>query len=112
MSETMEVKGNTLTIRVPEELDHCSAEEIRLESDRLLIRNQIRQIVFDFSRTGFMDSSAIGMNMGKYRNIHLLGGTVKAVHVGGQVGRILRISGIHKVIQIEKDSAGRNEKGV
>ena len=111
MKESMEVNGNTLTIRVPEELDHCSAEEIRLESDRLLVRSQIRQIVFDFSRTGFMDSSGIGMIMGRYRNIRLLGGTVKAVHVGEQVERILRISGIHKVIRIERETAGKPEKG-
>ncbi len=112
MEGIMEVKGNTLTIKVPEELDHCRAQEIRQETDRLLIRNQIRHIVFDFSRTGFMDSSGIGVIMGRYRSIRLLGGTVKAVHVGGQVERILRLSGIHKVIRIEKEPESRREKGV
>lgn len=112
MNENMEVKGTTLTIKIPEELDHCTAEAIRLEADRFLIRSQIRQIIFDFSRTGFMDSSGIGMIMGRYRNMRLLGGTVKAIHVGGQVGRILQLSGIHKVIQIEKDSSVKTEKGV
>ena len=107
MDELLEVKGSTLTVYVPEELDHHYAEQIRVESDRILARQNIRQIVFDFRRTAFMDSSGIGVIMGRYRNIRLTGGTVKAVHVGEQVERILRVSGIHKVIEIEKDPAGK-----
>ena len=82
MEEWMEVTGNMLKIRAPEELDHHSAEHIRRESDEILARNNIRQIVFDFQKTVFMDSSGIGVIMGRYRNIRLTGGTVKAVHVG------------------------------
>ena len=48
-----------------------------------------------------MDSSGIGVIMGRYRNNGLLGGSVKAVNVGEQVERILRISGIYKVIAVE-----------
>ena len=107
MEEWMEVTGNMLKIRAPEELDHHSAEHIRRESDEILARNNIRQIVFDFQKTVFMDSSGIGVIMGRYRNIRLTGGTVKAVHVGEQVVRILRVSGIHKVLEIEKDPAGK-----
>ena len=101
MDELLEVKGSTLTVYVPEELDHHYAEQIRVESDRILARQNIRQIVFDFRRTAFMDSSGIGVIMGRYRNIGLLGGRVKAVNVGEQVERILRISGIYKVIAVE-----------
>ena len=107
MEEWMEVTGNMLKIRAPEELDHHSAEHIRRESDEILARNNIRQIVFDFQKTVFMDSSGIGVIMWRYRNIRLTGRTVKAVHVGEQVERILRVSGIHKVIEIEKDPAGK-----
>ena len=110
MDELLEVKGNILMIYVPEELDHPAAEKIRVESDRILTKQNIRQIVFDFRNTVFMDSSGIGVIMGRYRNIHLLGGKVKAVHVGEQLEKILKISGIYKVIQIEPDH-GRNEKG-
>ena len=103
MDELLEVKGNILIIYVPEELDHHCAEKIRIESDRILTKQNIRQIVFDFRRTVFMDSSGIGVIMGRYRNINLLGGRVKAIHVGEQVEKILRISGIYKVIAIETE---------
>lgn len=101
MDELLEVNGSILTVYVPEELDHHRAEQIRIESDRILTGKNIRQIVFDFRKTVFMDSSGIGVIMGRYRNISLLGGSVKAVHVGEQVEKILRISGIYKVIDIE-----------
>ena len=103
MDVVLEVKGNILKIYVPEELDHHYAEKIRQESDRILTKQNIRQIVFDFRKTVFMDSSGIGVMMGRYRNISLLGGKVKAIHVGEQVEKILRISGIYKVIAIEPE---------
>ena len=59
-----QVQENCLTIFLPHELDHHNAEEIRRESDYLIIRNHIRYIIFDFAETDFMDSSGIGMIMG------------------------------------------------
>ena len=51
-----QVQENCLTIFLPHELDHHNAEEIRRESDHLIIRNHIRYIIFDFAETDFMDS--------------------------------------------------------
>ena len=66
-----QVQENCLTIFLPHELDHHNAEEIRRESDHLIIRNHIRYIIFDFAETDFMDSSGIGMIMGRYRQINI-----------------------------------------
>ena len=74
-----QVQENCLTIFLPHELDHHNAEEIRRESDHLIIRNHIRYIIFDFAETDFMDSSGIGVIMGRYRMICLIGGEVWAV---------------------------------
>lgn len=54
-----QVQENCLTIFLPHELDHHNAEEIRRESDHLIIRNHIRYIIFDFAETDFMDSSGL-----------------------------------------------------
>ena len=51
-----QVQENCLTIFLPHELDHHNAEEIRRESDYLIIRNHIRYIIFDFAVTDCMDS--------------------------------------------------------
>ncbi len=100
MEEYLKVSGTNLTIIVPKELDHHNAECIRVEADRLLRTRNIRSIVFDFGKTNFMDSSGIGMIMGRYKNIRFTGGTVIAIRVNERVRRILTLSGIYKVIDI------------
>lgn len=80
-----QVQENCLTIFLPHELDHHNAEEIRRESDHLIIRNHIRYIIFDFAETDFMDSSGIGMIMGRYRQIYMLGGEICAAHANERV---------------------------
>ena len=54
--------------------------EIRKEADAVISRNHIRYVIFDFDRTDFMDSSGIGIIMGRYKTVSLIGGEVWAVH--------------------------------
>jgi stage II sporulation protein AA (anti-sigma F factor antagonist) len=98
-----QVQENCLTIFLPHELDHHNAEEIRRESDHLIIRNHIRYIIFDFAETDFMDSSGIGLVMGRFREMELIGGKVRAVHVGERMRRILVMSGVTRVIEVEEE---------
>ena len=72
--ELFQVKGSILTIKVPAELDHYLADEIRRQSEEIQNEHTIRQIDFDFSQTTFMDSSGIGLVMGRFREIQLTGG--------------------------------------
>ncbi len=101
LHELFQVKGNILIVRVPEELDHHSAETIREGSEEILETLKIREVVFDFHDTQFMDSSGIGMLMARYREMKQMGGTIRAVHVRKRVAKILQLSGIYKVIPIE-----------
>ena len=98
-----QVQENCLTIFLPHELDHHNAEEIRRESDHLIIRNHIRYIIFDFAETDFMDSSGIGLVMGRFREMELIGGKVRAVHVGERMRRMLVMSGVTRVIEVEEE---------
>lgn len=103
MNGLLERKGTSLLIHVPEELDHHTAEEIRTEADFLLKTEEIRKLVFDFGNTAFCDSSGIGMLMGRYKMMRALGGEVQAVHVNENVYRILKMSGVTRLMLIEKD---------
>lgn len=103
MEECFRVDGTSLTILVPAELDHHNAEMIKRGSDRLMQSRNIRRIIFDFRRTGFMDSAGIGMIVGRYKNMRFMGGAVVAVNVNEQVLRILTLSGVYKLIDIYED---------
>lgn len=98
-----EVQENCLTILLPKELDHHNAEEIRRSADRLIEQRHIKYVIFDFANTGFMDSSGIGVMMGRYREISLRGGEVWATHANERMKKILTMSGITKIIRIYEE---------
>lgn len=110
MEEYFKIRGTDLVVTVPAELDHHNAELLKRGADRLLTARNIRRIVFDFGRTQFMDSSGIGMIMGRYKNIRFMGGTVIAVNTSRRVRRLLTISGIHKMIDIYEGLPRQPEK--
>lgn len=103
MQDVMKKNGTMLTVAVPGEVDHCFADSIREELDRKLQTEDISVLEFDFHATKFMDSSGIGLLMGRYKLMHALGGCVRAVHAGERIYKILMLSGIHKIIPIEKE---------
>ena len=103
MEKLVQRKGESLKVIVPAEVDHCFADEVREEVDRRLQTEDIRVLEFDFKDTEFMDSSGIGLLMGRYKLIRALGGMVRISHAGERIRKILMLSGIHKIIPIEKE---------
>ncbi len=93
-----EAKGQALVIHLPAELDHHNCRNLRYETDLLLSENYITKIVFDFSRTVFMDSSGIGIVLNRYKQMEKSGGTVAIYGAGVQILRILTIGGIAKLV--------------
>lgn len=101
-----QVQENCLTIFLPQEVDHHNAEEMRKNADFLIERNHIKYVIFDFSDTDFMDSSGIGVIMGRYKVICLIGGEIWAVHANARIKKILTMSGVTKIMRIyEEDEA-------
>ena len=79
------------------------AEEIRKSADSVIEKNHIKYVIFDFDRTDFMDSSGIGVIMGRYKTISLIGGEVWAVHTNERIRKILTLSGVTKIMQIYEE---------
>ena len=98
--QDFQIIDNCLMVRMPEEVDHHRASYIREGADRLLVRENVENVVFDFEDTRFMDSSGIGIIMGRYRKISCFGGHVYAIHTDRQIQRIFRMSGLHKIVEI------------
>ena len=101
MEQNMYVKGTKLIVIMPEEVDHESADRLRRTADMMIRNGEIRHIIFDFSDTLFMDSSGIGMMMGRYRKIIQRGGDMMAINTNRRIEKILVLSGIQKLITIK-----------
>ncbi|MDD3252464.1 MAG: anti-sigma factor antagonist [Lachnospiraceae bacterium] len=96
---TYEARGQVLVIHLPKELDHHNSRNLKYETDLLLSENYINKVVFDFSRTEFMDSSGIGILLNRYKQMARSGGSVALYGVNAQVGRVLTIGGIGKLME-------------
>lgn len=97
-----ELKQNSLRVMVPKELDHHSSIDLRTQTDMLLKTYPVRKLVFDFQNTEFMDSSGIGMMIGRCKSMDFAGGQVQADHVNDRIRKIFLLSGLHKIIKIEE----------
>ena len=103
-------KRDVLLVRLEGELDQCSASGIRRDIDALLQGPSVRHLVLDMERMPFMDSSGIGVVLGRYRLLCLRGGSVALMHLTPQVRRIYDLSGMAQIIPVieEKEAQGCN----
>lgn len=110
MNDIFEVQGSVLQIILPQELDHPASDYIRRETDKIISRVYIRTIVFDFAKTVFMDSSGIGLLMGRYRALGMRAASIRAIHVSRYMNKLLHLSGVHKFIVIEREPENLEEQ--
>lgn len=93
-----EKKRGEVVVRLSGELDHSVAERIRPELDELLSDPKVTRLIFDLGGLNFMDSSGIGIILGRYRIMNRRGGTVCVRRVGRQVDRIFQMAGLYQLV--------------
>ena len=98
----MEIKlekiGNTLKVLLGQEVDHHVATQVKEQIGNQIQCGKTKHIIFDFSHTTFMDSSGIGMIMGRYQEVNRLGGKIYVTGIGNEINRILELSGLYKIV--------------
>ena len=97
-------KDKQLTLKITEEIDEHTTERLRRKIDNEITRFLPRKVIFDFSNVSFMDSAGIGMLLGRYKVIKMLGGQLELANVNKQLERIFEISGILKIIPLVKNN--------
>ncbi len=89
-----------LTAFVQGEIDHHSAVGIRTEIDRRIQKDKPDVLRLDYSNVTFMDSSGIGLIMGRYKLMSAYSGRIEVVNVPLNMARVVRLSGIEKLGRI------------
>jgi len=100
-----EKNGNHLIVYLSGEIDHCCAEKLRKEIESRLQDRSVLRLTMDFSRVSFMDSSGIGMLIGRYKTMAERGGQVFARGMQPTVKRLFCMAGLHRIIA-EQESEG------
>ena len=98
--EDFQIIDNCLMVRLPEEIDHHRAAYICQKADRYILQENVNHVGFDFEDTKFMDSSGIGIIMGRYRKIACFGGRVYAIHVDRKIERMFAMAGLNKIVEV------------
>ncbi len=92
------IDHRNLIVELYGELDHHIAEEVREEIDEAILQHAIKNVIFDFTNMNFMDSSGVGVVIGRYRKVSKTGGKVIAINLNNQVQKIFDLSGMNKII--------------
>ncbi|QOR35826.1 anti-sigma F factor antagonist [Clostridium sp. 'deep sea'] len=97
-------KQNTLIVSLIGELDHHAANSIRVKIDEEMKKSYINNFILDCKGLKFMDSSGIGMIIGRYKKIKSLHGRFYATNLNPQVKRIFNVSGLNRIIDTYSDN--------
>ena len=91
-------KDKLLVFKINEEIDEFSVKSIRRKADYEIERYSPKKVIFDFDRVTFMDSSGIGMIIGRYKQVTMFGGKMELTNLTESVRKIFELSGILRLI--------------
>lgn len=98
MNIEIQYKDRYLIVALNGELDHHNAEEVKNKIKKEIEKEIAIDLILDLSGLKFMDSSGIGIILGRYKEIQKLGGKMAVAGMNPTVNKILTLSGLHKII--------------
>ena len=98
MAEQSQIKKMP-TVAISGELDHHTAEKIRTRMDKLIVEKKLKCVVLDLRGLTFMDSSGIGVLLGRYKLLKQRGGQLYVKNLSRNIDKIFRLSGLYQVIK-------------
>ena len=105
----IETTSEGTTVWLSGELDHHAARQIRQQVDLAVERTQAKHLRLDFSGVSFMDSSGIGLIMGRYRLMQLSGGDLAVTGASERLCKVMRLAGLDKLGILRETATVGNE---
>ncbi|ADC51014.1 MULTISPECIES: anti-sigma F factor antagonist [Alkalihalophilus] len=99
----LERKGSVLLVRLEGELDHHTAEKLRKQVEGHLTDASVKHIVLNLEQLSFMDSSGLGVILGRYKQVKANGGEMVVCAISPAVKRLFEMSGLFKIIRLEEN---------
>ena len=98
--------GTILTVHIRGEIDHHTAASIRQGIDATLFEKRPKILILDLSAVGFMDSSGLGLIMGRYSVMKELGGEMTVWNPSPETRAILTLAGMERLVKIVYPQGG------
>lgn len=100
MNVELELRRRVLIVRLSGELDHHAAENLRNQVEQELDKEVAFAVLLSLEGLTFMDSSGLGVILGRYRRLNQAGGKMAACCLKPQVLRIFELSGLTRIMSI------------
>ena len=104
-----EFDGITLKIKLRGEIDHHTAAIVRVNIDELMRSHVPRILSMDMSAVNFMDSSGLGLIMGRFSLMQGMGGEMYVLDPSAATERIMKLAGMEKIIKIKRTQASLSQ---
>lgn len=102
MQTRIEINENFVTAYLSGEIDHHNAPEIREKIDECIISRKPKRLIIDFKDVTFMDSSGIGLVMGRYRLIENTDCKMAIINLSVHAYRVMQLAGMDKLAVLKK----------
>lgn len=103
--------GSILSVRIRGEIDHHTAAGIRQGIDGVLFEKRPKKLILDLSAVSFMDSSGLGLIMGRFSVMKELGGEMTVWNPSRETRAILTLAGMERLVRIEYPRNGDDAPG-
>lgn len=101
MAVSIQAGEGVLEAMLSGEIDHHSAAKLREEIDLAIEEAAPRRVILDFRAVTFMDSSGIGLVMGRYKLLEGTGAVLELRGLSSSVRRVMRLAGLDKIAVID-----------
>lgn len=95
-----EFTGTVLKIKLRGEIDHHSAVAVRSAIDEMIHSKRPAELVIDMSAVDFMDSSGLGLIMGRFNTMKSIGGSIAVADPNEGIERIMKLAGMERIVRI------------
>lgn len=110
MQWDFKLEHNTLVVKITGEFDLALADKIRSELDNTIDTAEVRHVIFNFADVNYIDSSGLGVILGRYKRLSRYGGKMAIIKPQPQVRKIIELSGLLTIIAEYNDEAEALEK--
>ncbi len=107
---TYEERADALVIRIGGEIDHHSAVGTRTEIDQKILALRPPRVLLELSAVEFMDSSGLGLIMGRLSLVKQYGGTLSVLDPSPAVVKIMHLAGMERLVSVLRTKNKRKEE--
>lgn len=97
--------GQRITAALSGDIDHHAAREFRAALDEVIARSRPELLILDLAEVGFMDSSGIGLILGRLRTVREVGGEILIKNARNEIAEVIRLSGLSALLIEPKQTA-------